>query len=107
MPVSSTQISKTIQDITPMMVLSVDKITQLIVFSNNSFTEVIGFQSDELLESNIYTYLQNDSYICFADAIELLKSSNEGVIEFEITLLGIDGEEIKTLSLEITEMTTT
>lgn len=57
MPVSSTQISKTIQDITPMMVLSVDKITQLIVFSNNSFTEVIGFQSDELLESNIYTYL--------------------------------------------------
>ena len=94
MPVSATQISKTIQDITPMMVLSIDWDTQVIIFSNTRFTEVTGFSSDELLDSSIYSFLTSDGYISFADALEALKSNEAYVPEIELTLLDVEGNKI-------------
>ena len=94
MPISTTQISKTIQDITPMMVLSIDKNTQFIVFSNSRFTEVTGYESGDLLDTNVFSYIKSDGFIRFADALELLKNTKQSATEFEVTLLDSSGAEI-------------
>lgn len=94
MPVSATQISRTIQDITPMMVLSIDRKAQTIIFSNTRFIEVTGFSSNQLLNSSIYSFLSNDGYIFFADALESLKTYKENVPEIELTLLDAGGDKI-------------
>ena len=94
MRISATVFSKAIQEVTPTMVLTIDRDSQRIVFSNTRFTEITGFAKDRVINSNIFAYIHRNDYIHFADALEQLSNTTKSNAEYEISILDVNNDPI-------------
>lgn len=89
---SDTEFSEVIQEVTPTMALIIDKETQRIVFYNQRFQDVSGYSGERLINTNIYSYINNKDYIEFAYALEYFSKEENSTKEHEISIVHENGD---------------
>lgn len=86
-----------IQDLIPMIVICIYDHDYTLKFTNQKFVETFNYSTSEVVDTNIFNYINSKDYIRFADALEQLSREKEQ-IEIELKLNDKAGNPIDTIT---------
>lgn len=91
---SEIQITKNIQDITPIAIVCIDAISQEIVYVNLQFRQKLGYSKKEILNKSIYSLITKANYITLANSLTCNENELE---ESKVVLVAKEGQHIDTV----------
>lgn len=72
-----TQLTRIIQELSPHMLVCVDRVTASIVYHNPAFSKKIRCESDKILETSLFKFIEESSYIPLARVLKTIPPNSE------------------------------